>query len=358
MKLKRLCTALAAMASLASVACYPGDWDCDVFPTPECIVVPGSQCDTGYYVNGECSYGEPPSGGGEYPQPEGGGEGGGGGGGPLGGGASADGASVTVTTTPAGDMQLSFAEYKFKITIPRSDQLKDKKLEAVVKALTNYEKSPRLKEALDHINTKTQLNVLIYMSDMVQRGPDNPPVPFGDTREAGRIITGSVNIYITLNEKYLGPSRVPMQPQIPMNGSGKDSARLVAESAVHELIHPVVEGSGQFPTPASEEAEVKRRTREAMKNLFTFSDLDDADPIEVQQTRARCAPIEQQCAIFLGSVHAACHVCSGEGIDYVRTCVAQTDPSCLPVMPATEQIDMCVSSDPTQFPCLMFPSYE
>ena len=183
------------------------------------------------------------------------------------------------------------------------------------------------------------------------------PIPFASANEAGKIVTGTVNLYITLNENYLGPSRVPMQGNIPMNGLGRDSARLVAESSVHELIHPIVEASGQFPTPSQEEAEVKRRTREAMRDLLTFGELDDADPIEVQQTRARCAPIEQQCIIFLGQVHPSCHVCSGEGVDYVRTCVAQTDASCLPVMPATEQIDMCVSSDPTQFPCIMFPPY-
>jgi hypothetical protein len=355
MKLKRAYTALAGVTSLMGAACYPGDFNCDVFPTPECIEtveVPGSRCDTGYYVNGECSYGEPPSnpGGGEYPPPEGGG------GGPLGGGASADeGGSVSETTTPSGDTQLSFAEYKFKITIPKvtKDSLKDRKLNAIVKALKDYQRSPRLKEALDYINTQPQMDVLVYFSDQVQRGPDNAPTPF-QPGEAGRIVTGTVNLYITVNIKYLGPGARTGE-SVAINDTSSAATRLATETVVHELIHPSVNGS-RTPT-REEESEVRKRTREAMRDLFVFGEFDDADPIEVQQTRARCAPIEQQCIIFLGQVHAACHVCSGEGLDYVRTCIAQTDASCLPVIPATEQIDMCLNSDPTQFPCLMFPPY-
>ena len=354
MKLKRVYTTLAGLACLMSAACYPGDFDCDVFPTPECIVVPGDRCDTGYYVNGECSYGEPPSnpGGGEYPPPEGGG---GGGGGPLGGGASADGGAVSESTTPAGDTELSFAEYKFKITIPKvaKDAFKDRKLQAIVKALKNYQGSPRLKEALDQINTQPQMNVLVYFSDQVQRGPDNAPTPF-QPGEAGRIVTGTVNLYITINLNYLGPG-ARTGDSVAINDNSSAATRLATETVVHELIHPSVNGS-RTPT-REEESEVRRRTREAMRDLFIFGEFDDADPIELQQTRARCAPIEQQCIIFLGQVHAACSVCSGEGVDYVRTCIAQTDPSCLAVIPSTPQIDMCLNSDPTQFPCLMFPPY-
>jgi hypothetical protein len=354
MNLKCVYFGLAGAASLTAAACYPGDFNCDVFFTPECIEtveVPGTRCDTGVYVNGECSYGDPGynPGPGEYPPS------GGGGGGPLGGGASADGGSVTETTNAAGDTQLSFAEYKFSITIPKvaKDAIKDRKFQAVVKALKNYQSSPVLKAALDHINTQPQMAVFIYFSDMIQRGPDNSPIAFNPS-EAGKIVTGTVNLYITVNINYVGPGARTGET-VSMNVSSSASTRLVTETVVHELIHPSVNGSNT-PT-ADDEAEVRRRTREAMRDLFTFGEFDDADPIEMQQTRARCAPIEQQCIIFLGQVHASCHVCSGEGIDYVRTCVAQYDASCVSVLPATEQIDMCLNSDPAQFPCLIVPPY-